>query len=273
MISRSLPLARPTRRVAFTAWAVVLVLVFGVGFFGLITLVIGWFESREGVAGPVTDLGYGALVGVILTGGLLSQLRAPERRIAGLQQASLVIPALVIGSTIARDSQNLIPAVILVPALGILLALHPARDEFLTRGVVASPVLLSVAIAGGIPLIAYALDMGAQAGEVTGPPHHVQRLSTMAVMAIAILLVSVLAALKTPGWRVPAWCAGMAAFVFGLASMAFPDHPGAEGRWWGGLAIVGGVVFIALAEWEARRSPRAARVPPAPPPAEPRTCP
>jgi tetrahydromethanopterin S-methyltransferase subunit C len=56
---------------------------FGVGSFGLISLGLGWFESVEGVAGPVTDLGYGALVGIILTVGLLVQLRAPEGRSRG----------------------------------------------------------------------------------------------------------------------------------------------------------------------------------------------
>ena len=251
-------LVSPSKRIAFTAWAVVLVVVFGVGFFGLTSLVLGWFESLEGVAGPVTDLGYGALVGIILTLGLLAQLRAPERKIAGMQQAALVIPALVIGSAIARDSQNLIPALILVPVLGILLALHQAREEFLRRGGSVSPALLLVALAGGIPLIAYALHMGAKAQELTGPPHHVQRLSTMAAMAIAILLTGLLAALKTRGWRIPAWSAGSAALVFGLASMAFPDHPGAEGRWWAGLAIAGGVLFIAVAEWENWSAHRAA---------------
>lgn len=249
---------RPRRRLPFTAWAVVLVVVLGFGFFGLISLVIGWFESLEGVAGPVTELGYGALFGIVLTFGVLVQLRAPERKIAAMQQVALVIPALLIGSAIAEDAQNLIAVLILVPALGVLLALHPARREFLKRGDSFSPTLLLVAILGGIPLIGYALHMGAEAQELSGPPHHVQRLSTMAAMAVAILLTGLLASLKTRGWMIPAWSAGSAAVVFGLASMAFPDHPGAEGRGWASMAIAGGVLFIGVAEWEARRSARQA---------------
>ena len=64
----------PIRRIAFRIWGIVLVAVFGLGFFGLTALVIGWFQCVEGVAGPVTELGYGALVGIILTLGLVSQL-------------------------------------------------------------------------------------------------------------------------------------------------------------------------------------------------------
>lgn len=248
----------PGRRIAFKAWAAVLVIVFGVGFFGLTSLAIGWFQAVDGVAGPVTELGYGALVGIIQTMGLLAQLHAPERRIAGIQQAALVIPALLIGSAIASDSQNVVPALVSTPAVGILLALHPAREEFLRRGAGFSRKLLAITILGAIPLIAYALDMGARAQNLVGPPHHVQRLSTMAAMAIAIVLVGLLAAFKTRGWRIPAWSAGTAAIVFGLASMAFPDDPGAVGRGWGGLAIAGGVLFIAVAESE-RRSGRATR--------------
>jgi hypothetical protein len=96
--------------------------------------------------------------------------------------------------------------------------------------------------------------MGAEARDLVGPPHHVQRLSTMAATAIAILLVGGLAALGTQGWRIPAWSAGTATVVFGLASVVFPDQRGAEGRGWGGVAIAGGVLFITLAELESKRS-------------------
>jgi hypothetical protein len=240
------------RRVAFNLWAALLVAVLGVAFFGFTSLVIAWFAEVEGVAGPVTDLGYGVLVGIIETTGLLVQLRSPERKIAGVQQALLVIPALVIGSAIASDSQNLVPALVLLPAIGILLALHPARAEFLRRGAAPSRTLLAITVIAAVPFVAYALDMGAQARDLAGPPHHVQRLSTMAAMALAIMLTGLLAAFQTRGWRIPAWSAGSAAIVFGLASVVFPDQQGALGRGWGGVAIGGGVLFIAVAEWEVR---------------------
>jgi len=232
---------------------VVLVLAFGVAFFGLTSLVIGWFATREGIAGPVTELGYGALYGVILTMGVLVQLRAPERKIAGIQQAALVLPAVLIGAAMASDSQALQSAVIFAPAVCILLALHPARGEFLRPGSSFSPVLFTIAVLGAVPLTGYALAMGKQAQHVVGPPHHILRLSTMAALAIAILLVALLAAAKTRGWRIPAWSAGMTAVVFGLASTIFPDHPGAAGRVWGTVAVAGGFLFIAAAEWEGRR--------------------
>jgi len=114
--SRSANAARASRsrswRIAFNVWTAILVAVFGVAFFGLTSVVIAWFEDVEGVAGPVTDLGYGVLFGIILTTGLLVQLRLPERKIAAVQQTFLVIPALVVGSAIASDSQNLVPALI-----------------------------------------------------------------------------------------------------------------------------------------------------------------
>jgi hypothetical protein len=235
---------------------VVLVLAFGVAFFGLTSLVIGWFATREGIAGPVTELGYGALFGLILTMGVLVQLRAPERKIAGIQQAALVLPAVLVGAAMASDAQALQSAAIFAPAIGILLALHPARGEFLRRGSSFSPSLLGIAVLGAVPLIGYARAMGDQARQVVGPPHHILRLSTMASLAIAILLVALLAAARTGGWRIPAWSAGTAALVFGLASTIFPDHPGAAGRVWGFVAVAGGLLFVAVAEREAKRIAR-----------------
>lgn len=241
------------RRIAFVACVGVVTTTLGIGLFGLTTLVLGWFEGDNGPAIPVTDLGYGALVGILITAGLLVQLRAPERKIAGVQQATLGVLALLITAPLAADDQNVVPGLIFLAAVGIVVALHPARREFLRPGRGFSPALAGVAGLGAIPLIGYALSMAAQARELAGPPHHVQRLTTMASMAIAVVLTGLLSAFQTRGWKITAWCTGAAAVVFGLASVVFPNYRGSEGRGWGALAIGGGLLFIVLAEWQARR--------------------
>jgi peptidoglycan/LPS O-acetylase OafA/YrhL len=95
--------------------------------------------------------------------------------------------------------------------------------------------------------------MGEQARELSGPPHHIQRLTTMAAMAIAVGLVSVLAAFQTRGWRICAWCVGAAALVFGLASLVFPSYRGSPGGGWGALAVGSGLLYILVAEVRAKR--------------------
>jgi lysylphosphatidylglycerol synthetase-like protein (DUF2156 family) len=242
----------PIRRTAFLAWVWFVSVTLGIVFFGLTSLVLGWFEASDGPIIPVTDLGYGALVGILITGGILVQIRAPERRIAGVQQAALGSLALLISVPLASDTQNALPGLIILGAVAILTALHPARGEFFRVSPGLDPVLAAIAVLGAVPLITYALSIAAQARQLVAPPHHVQRLATMAAMAIAVVLAGLLAALQTRGWRIPAWCAGTAAMVFGLASVVFPTYRGSAGRGWGALALVGGIVFVVVAEVRAR---------------------
>jgi hypothetical protein len=244
------------RRVAFFAWAGVVTATLGIMFFGLTSLVLGWFEAEDGPIIPVTDLGHGVLVGILITGGVLVQLRASERRIAGVQQATLGSLALLISCPLASDTQNVAPGLITLAAIAVLAALHPARREFFRRGISFSPALAAIAVLGAVPFITYALSMAAQARVLVAPPHHIQRLATMAAMAIAVILVGLLAAFQTRGWRIPAWCAGAAAMVFGLASVVFPTYRGSAGRGLGALALGGGFLFIVVAEGQASRQRR-----------------
>jgi hypothetical protein len=257
--SSEVPISR-ARRAAFLAWVGVVTATLGIMFFGLTSLVLGWFEAEDGPIIPVTDLGYGALVGILITGGVLVQFRAAERRIAGVQQATLGSLALLISAPLASDTQNVMPGLIILAAIAILVALHPARREFFRLGTRFSPALAAIAALGAVPFITYALSMASQARELVAPPHHIQRLATMVAMAIAVILTGLLAALQTRGWRIPAWCSGIAAMVFGLASMVFPTYRGSAGRGWGALALGGGFLFIAVAEgrrarWRRRDTP------------------
>jgi len=247
------------RRIAFVVWVCLSTATLGVGFFGVTALVIGWFMQDQGVANPVTDLGYGALVGLLITGGLLTQLRAPERKIAGLQQAAIAGVALLISVPLAADAQNLVPGLITLAIVGIAIALHPSRREFLAQGSGSSPGLAAVVALGAGPLLAYSVSMADQARELAGPPHHVQRLTTMAALAVALGLVGALTSLQTRGWRIPALSAGAASLVLGIAFLLFPTHRGSAGRGWGILAVGGGLLFIVVAERRGRRATRGRR--------------
>src|SRR5213078_907719 len=54
--------------------------------FGAVDLLSPWI-LHEGT--QVSDVGYGTLAGILIPAGLLAQLHAPLRRIAGLQQLAL----------------------------------------------------------------------------------------------------------------------------------------------------------------------------------------
>src|SRR3954467_12010386 len=82
-----------------TIWLKVLALLVAVASltitFGLIDLIDGFTGYVDQARNQILDVGWGAVFGLILPLGLLSQLRRPERRIAGIQQT------VVIASTLA----------------------------------------------------------------------------------------------------------------------------------------------------------------------------
>ena len=215
---------------------------------------IGWFETPFGVSTPVSELSHGALAGIIITVGLLVQLRSPARRIAGVQQAVLGILAFLVTALIGGRQEPLQESLLFLAALAILVTLHPARREFFKPGPRLSPTLAAISVLGAVPAIVYAVSMLVQARQFVGPPHHADRFAEMAAAAIAIVLVGMLASLQSQGWRISAWSAGAASIVVGMASVVFPDAPGAVGRVWGTLAVGAGVLFLVLAELKTIRS-------------------
>jgi hypothetical protein len=84
-----------------TAWltgvATVAAVLWLTGNFGVVDFVDGFTGFVGQARNQVLDVGWGAVFGVIVPLGLLSQLRRPERRIAGIQQTGIVAAALAAG--------------------------------------------------------------------------------------------------------------------------------------------------------------------------------
>src|SRR3982751_1605979 len=112
-------MARPRR----TTWLKVTACVFAIASltinFGLIDLIDGFTGYVDQARNQVLDVGWGAVFGLILPLGLLSQLRRPERRLAGCAGPRPRYFARAAGMAVVS---------------AVLLALHPMRHTFLARG-------------------------------------------------------------------------------------------------------------------------------------------
>jgi hypothetical protein len=252
------------RRTAFT----VLTIVFALGAFGGlfgIALFFGWFNNEAGGIHRVHYLGFGVLFGVLLTTAAVALVRRPENRASAFLQVVAVAVAAIVAAAVSADGNYLVLGLIVAAAAaGILLAVHPSRVSVLRPAADPSPVLGTVAAVGAIPLVWFGLAMARlqRDGLLTDPHVKGDHWANMGAMAFGLALVGLLAAMRARGWRLTAWCAGLGVAVYGLASIVFArfpgtqvPYPGSEGMGWGLLALIGGLAFVAVAEWEARRAP------------------
>jgi hypothetical protein len=224
----------------------------GLLFFAWPSLILGWFEGGDRAIHRTHDLGWGAVGGILLAGAALIQLRPWGRRPAALQQICVVVIAFLIGLGLSNDpSGEILGGTILFIILTVMLLwLHPQRFGVLRERANFNPALAGLVIVGAVPLIGYGLSAAAlQRNGVPSDPHvEMHHWTTMATMAIAIVFTGALASFRTDGWRIPAWCTGLALCVFGLGSMIYPKYAGSAGSFWGGLALVGGLIFILTSE-------------------------
>jgi hypothetical protein len=250
-----------TRKRWFSVLAVVFALVFGLVLFGWIGLIGGWFASGKDQIHRVHDIGSsGVLTGIFVAVPLLI-LAWRRDDVALLQMLCVAAVATLVGSVIATDWVFLIYIVILAVPVLMLLAVSNGWKRFEARGEVAAPELALLTLVSAPFWIVFALTMARL--QRTGPPSdpHVEmhHWTGMAIMGVAIVLLGLLASVRTKGWRTVAWLTGIGSAVYGLSSVVFATYPGSdvpypggEGTTWGLLAIVWGIALIALAERRAR---------------------
>jgi len=198
---------------------------------------------------------------VILTVAFLALTRRPDRKASAFFQVVATAVAALIAALASADGSYLFFGLVVIAAAAILLGLHPARAEVLRPTVSPSSVMGALALAGSVPLVWFGLTIARlQRTGLPADPHvSMDHWANMAAMAFGLVLMGILASSRMRGWRLTAWCAGLGAAVYGLASIVFHrfpgttvPYPGSEGTTWGLAAVIGGLVFIAVAEWEAR---------------------
>ena len=220
--------------------------------FGLIDLIDGYTGFVDQARNQVLDAGWGLVFGVVLPIGLLAQLRRPERRIAGIQQTGIVALALAVAAVIGEAWSYLALAAGIAAACAVLLALHPARRTFLRRGPRLEPVMLALAALAAVPSLVYAGRMASAqrrdlppADAVSNGLHH---WTVMTALGLLVLLLVLLAGLRTAGWRIPAFSASIAAGGWAISCLLAPaSAAGSEGHGWAWAALAWAVVLLAAA--------------------------
>jgi hypothetical protein len=218
--------------------------------FGVVTVVVGAVVPAQ-APHAFHNVIVAALLIVLSAPAVIQVAREPEEAIRPLVILAVVGVAGLATMAVAMTLDPFtLPFVILV---GVLWAVLPDRSGAIPAGR-PSPMLLAVALIGSVPLTLYALDQAGlqrvdQASEHAAFFHWVET----SFYAAAIVLLGFLAALRPATFWLAAWCAGVALAIMGAASLVLGPVASVLPGPWAWAALAGGLAFIALAAWEARR--------------------
>lgn len=218
--------------------------------FGLFTIVFG-IVSPEQEIHAIHNVVVATLLIVLSAPPAIAVARAPHRSIR-----ALVVLGVVSIASLATMALSLtldpftLPFALLV---GVLWVLAPHREGALPNGRPSLIMLAAVAVAV-VPLVIYALGQ-AELQRTDSSSEHAAFFHWVetSFYAIAILLLGLLAALRPGTYRMAGWMAGIALALLGAASLLLGSYASAIEAPWSWAALVGGLVFVAIGEWGARR--------------------
>ena len=242
--------AGPVRRVLSVAFLGLPAL--AVVAFGGQLLVTGWLDGRQDGSFHAQDLAWGAAEGILLFVGLVASLRHAHHRPAALQQALAVVVALVVTMTLTLEPDPVTVVLALLVVAGALLS--PARSLVARRAAPVSRPLVALALVAAVPLVPYAL--GAAAAQRRGASLNAELAgyTGATVWAVALLAVVSVAALRSPGWQLPALSAAAAAAVAGVAGLVWPGIPSSVGMLGGLAALAWAAAVLTVVVTTGRRT-------------------
>ena len=202
----------------------------------------------------IHDIAWGVF-GLVYGIGLLVQVHRPERKLAPFRQSIAVVAVMATAAVLLREVEALPSLVILGGVLLVAGFLHPARSRLLRVDGGFGSALGAFAAAGAVAWLVYAVAQINRQLSTTPANSHTEydHWAFMAIMSVVIAAVALLSSMKAPGWHICAYTAGGTSMLVGGVSVVLAAYPSSLGRVWGTLAVAGGLVFIAEAEWERRR--------------------
>jgi hypothetical protein len=253
------------RQVTFVVLALLLALLFA---YPGSLLLLGWSSTKDGGIHRFHEVVWGMHTGLMLSAGLLALLVRTEERVATAQQVGVTMAVMMtafFGSVVIPHYgepgigiDRVVFTIMVLVLTGVVLALHPRRVELLRRGQRLSKPMAALGVIGLAVAVPYALDhiQIQLAADLATDPHSAgegTHWDEMASAALTLPLIALVAARRTRGWRLVAWTAGIGTTIFGSASVLMPEQASSLGVAWGAVVLVGGGLFIVVAEIEARR--------------------
>jgi hypothetical protein len=241
-------------------WVALLLAVFwGIFFYGGTDL-IAFLMGPEFHEALLLSTGWGVLFLFLVAAPLVIAALRPRRPgalIAG-GQVALVAVAVGIGAVWSASPSHLLVAGGLLLTTLLVVVTRPARRRSVS---VSWPWLpWALVVGAAVPWLGYAAASAASA-RADQPPRDItaslNHWPVQAGLAIAIVLLSALAATVSPGSKTPAWTVGISAAWLAVVAWIYPDLAGSMSRPWASAALAWAVGFVmAVHLATARKSPR-----------------
>lgn len=239
----------PYARAAAPALAALGVLVWLIGLMGIIDLTVPLIPLEDFYNAYLIETSWGLLYTVLL-GAPTAVLAFRPQHDAAAQQILATAAALALAGAAAPELGHLVPAAIAVGLVAAVRALHGARalpaspQRALTRRDLPVAVVVLAALLPAMAVASQAVTAFRDPTVSSDVTQNLDHWPAHAAFALATVLVSALAMLRTRGSWLPATSAAISAAWFGATSIAFPDHDGSLGTTGGWLAIAWGAALL-----------------------------
>ena len=227
--------------------------------FGIVDLSVTWSSAWP----EVLEAGWGLFSSVIVGAALLLLAVRPRSPLPAVAQLCIATTSLLVAGVVAAEWRLLWFGAALALETAVVATLFGDRLRGAGRGPSPSRPNVSMsmavlALAGVVPWGTYALHMwdlnrrGQPADVTVGVDHYAMQ----GALALALVALTLLAALRTELWPFVPVCAGIAGAYLGLVSLAWQDSPGGFTPAWSVAAVGWGLAIIGTTTASARRSRR-----------------